>query len=43
MIVVSDTSCVPNLLTIRHAHLLVELLGTVMIPPAVQQELRRFH
>jgi uncharacterized protein len=43
MIVVSDTSCISNLLTIRHAHLLVELFGTVVVPPAVEGELRRYH
>lgn len=43
MIVVSGASCVSNLLTIRHAHLLVELFDTVVVPPAVHQELRRFH
>ena len=43
MIVVSDTSCISNLLTIGHEHLLSELFGEVIIPPAVENELRRFH
>jgi len=43
MIVVSDTSCVSNLLTIGHAELLAQLFGEVIIPPAVERELRRFH
>lgn len=43
MIVVSDTSCISNLLTVGHAHLLNELFGEVIIPPAVEDELQRFH
>jgi predicted nucleic acid-binding protein len=43
MIVVSDTSCVSNLLTIGKADLLAKLFGEVIIPPAVDCELRRFH
>jgi len=43
MIVVSDTSCVSNLLTIGKADLLEKLFGEVIIPPAVERELRRFH
>ena len=43
MIVVSDTSCISNLLTIGHAELLTRLFGEVIIPPAVDKELRRFH
>jgi predicted nucleic acid-binding protein len=43
MIVVSDTSCISNLLTIGQAHLLAELFGEVILPPAVENELRRFH
>ena len=43
MIVVSDTSCISNLLTIGHGHLLNELFGEVIIPPAVGDELLRFH
>lgn len=43
MIVVSDTSCVSNLLSVGQASLLTELFGAVLIPPAVERELRRFH
>jgi predicted nucleic acid-binding protein len=43
MIVVSDTSCISNLLTIGHADLLRRLFGEVLIPPAVKRELLRFH
>jgi predicted nucleic acid-binding protein len=43
MIVVSDTSCISNLLTIGKADLLEKLFGEVIIPPAVERELRRFH
>ena len=43
MIVVSDTSCISNLLTVGHAELLTRLFGEVIIPPAVERELRRFH
>ena len=43
MIVVSDTSCISNLLTVQHAHLLHLLFGEVIIPPAVEIELQRFH
>ncbi len=43
MIVVSDTSCVSNLLSIGRASLLPELFGEVFIPPAVREELLRFH
>ena len=43
MIVVSDTSCVSNLLTIGHSGLLRELFGDIIVPPAVERELRRFH
>jgi predicted nucleic acid-binding protein len=43
MIVVSDTSCVSNLLTIGKPDLLANLFGEVIIPPAVERELRRFH
>jgi predicted nucleic acid-binding protein len=43
MIVVSDTSCISNLLTIGHGHFLNELFGEVIIPPAVGDELLRFH
>src|SRR5512139_365238 len=43
MLVVSDTSCVSNLLTVGQASLLPRLFGEVLIPPAVERELRRFH
>ena len=43
MIVVGDTSCLSNLLTIGHGHLLTELFGEVIVPPTVENELRRFH
>lgn len=43
MIVVSDTSCVSNLLTVGSVELLPSIFGEVVVPPAVQIELRRFH
>ncbi len=43
MIVVSDTSGISNLQTIGCAGLLPALFGRVAIPPAVLQELQRFH
>jgi uncharacterized protein len=43
MIVVSDTSCVSNLLSVGHESLLPRLFGEVLIPPAIEQELLRFH
>ncbi len=43
MIVVSDTSCISNLLTIGQEALLPLLFGEVLIPPAVEHELLRFH
>ena len=43
MIVVSDTSCVSNLLTVGQESLLLRLFGEVLIPPAVEHELLRFH
>lgn len=43
MIVVSDTSCISNLLIIGHVDLLSQLFGEVIIPPAVDTELRHFH
>lgn len=43
MIVVSDTSCISNLLTIGREGLLPCLFGEVLIPPAVRRELLRFH
>lgn len=43
MIVVSDTSCISNLLSVGQEHLLPRLFGEVLIPPAVVCELMRFH
>lgn len=43
MIVVSDTSCITNLLTIGLADLLPRLFGQVVIPSAVAAELRVWH
>ena len=43
MIVVSDTSCISNLLSIGREELLPRLFGEVLIPPAVLRELLRFH
>ena len=43
MIVVSDTSALTNLLAIRREWLLERLFGTVVIPPAVHEELRAAH
>ena len=43
MIVVSDTSCISNLLSVGQESLLPSLFGEVLIPPAVQRELLRFH
>ena len=43
MIVVSDTSCVTNLLAIGRVALLGELFGEVIIPSAVARELRAAH
>ena len=43
MIVVSDTSCVTNLLAIGRAMLLRELFGEVVIPSAVARALRVAH
>lgn len=43
MIVVSDTSCISNLLSVGQASLLPRLFGEVLIPPAVEDELLRFH
>ena len=43
MIVVSDTSCVTNLLAIGRAALLRELFGDVVIPSAVARELSATH
>jgi len=43
MIVVSDTSCISNLLSVGQDSLLPRLFGEVLIPPAVERELLRFH
>jgi predicted nucleic acid-binding protein len=43
VIVVSDTSPITGLLRIGKADLLFELFGEVVIPPAVRDELLRFH
>jgi uncharacterized protein len=43
MIVVSDTSCVSNLITIGRVELLNQLFGEVIIPPEVHVELSRHH
>ncbi len=43
MIVVSDTSPITSLITIRRITLLQELFDTVLIPPAVERELLAFH
>ena len=43
MIVVSDTSPITALLTVGQVELLTRLFGEVLIPPAVQGELRRTH
>jgi predicted nucleic acid-binding protein len=43
MLVVSDTSPISSLLQIGRAELLCDLFGAVCIPPAVNDELVRFH
>jgi uncharacterized protein len=43
MIVVSDTSCISNLLSVGQELLLPRLFREVLIPPAVEWELMRFH
>lgn len=43
MIVVADTSAISNLLTIGHDWILRELFGVVIVPPAVESELRIWH
>jgi predicted nucleic acid-binding protein len=43
MIVISDTSCISNLLTIGYDDLLRQIFGDVIIPPAVKADLLRFH
>lgn len=41
MIVVSDTSPILNLAAANKLHLLRDLYGEIVVPPAVEQELRR--
>lgn len=43
MIVVSDTSCITNLIAINRARLLRDMFGAVIIPPAVRDELNAGH
>jgi predicted nucleic acid-binding protein len=43
MIVVSDTSAISNLLAIGLEGILHDLFGEVLIPPAVELELMRWH
>jgi len=43
VIVVSDTSPITSLLQVGHGELLPILFGEVLVPPAVQAELLRFH
>ena len=43
MIVVSDTSPLTALLTVGQAEILSQLFGEVVIPQAVETELRRSH
>ena len=43
MIVVSDTSCITNLIALRKVSLLQELFGEVVVPLAVARELRVNH
>lgn len=43
MIVVSDTSCISNLITVGKVILLEQLFSEVIIPPAVHAELVRHH
>ena len=43
MLVVSDTSPITSLLQIGREALLKDLFGTVCVPPAVHDELKRFH
>lgn len=43
MMVVSDTSCLSNLLAVGHETLLPLLFNEIVIPPAVEAELLRFH
>lgn len=41
MLVVCDSKCVSNLLTIGEGQLLSELFGEVIIPPAVEERRRQ--
>ena len=43
MIVVADTSAISNLLTIGREGILRDLFQTVIVPPAVEEELRVWH
>ena len=43
MITVSDTTAITTLLKVGREDLLTGLFGEVWIPPAVQQELQRYH
>lgn len=43
MIVVSDTSVISSLLQIQHEHLIADFYRRALIPPAVENELRRAH
>jgi uncharacterized protein len=43
MIVVSDTSCITNLIQINQLNLLSKLYTTIIITPIVKQELQQFH
>jgi len=43
VIVVSDTSCITGLIAIHREQLLQQLFGTVIIPPAVREELGVAH
>lgn len=43
MIVVSDTSCITNLIAIGQDQLLEDLFGDIVIPPAVDHELQASH
>jgi len=43
MIVVADTSAISNLLTIGYEWILRDLFGVVIVPPAVETELRVWH
>ncbi len=43
MIVVSDTSCITNLIQINQLDLLRKLYNTIIITPIVKHELQQFH